>query len=372
MPAAEHDSIDLTGDDSDDEGRHVLEGIDLPDIGEVPDSAGPSMNGFPDHDVEAGAGGEAIDEEQDYQFLPTLDGQPAAAGASDSQNGHGHAGAQAARDEMDIDNDNPPIAPDEDFEITGSSGPGPSTSAAASAATVTSPRTAMLQRGMHGNGYMHPAIMSMYQNGMHMPGMQGIAAPAAPGPGGYGMYAPQMQMQMGTGMGMYSNGSGSASGSSNTQGKGQGQQVHPPPLFAHHPSPAMYGGHMGAGMGMGMGMMGLPSPHYAAPPFSTSHPPNQNPNNMKGYTGGSSAQDAIDITSMRVPTPPPSDIRQTICLGALQTTVSLLGSTEAAHVGGTPAPDARERYEVITFREAEFLRVKLKVRSMGAMQFPPE
>jgi hypothetical protein len=301
MPDVEHEITDLTG-DSDDE-ANVLAGITLPEFGDVPPSAGIPMNGL----LMGDGDGADMEMGNDFGALPTLDapttnGEKQKAGQSSRSTANGHESL---------------VAPDEDFEITGSSGPGPS--AIPPSPAPTSPRTASVMHSAQGQGWMHPAIMSMYGHG----GMGGgIAAPATPGPNGqaYGMYRQPMTAFP------------------------DGRQVHPPPLFAHHPAQGpMFPGYM-------------PGMHPNPFPGFTIHPPNTDHG-----IGGSSASDAIDITRMRIPSPPPTDPKQTICLGGIQSAVNIFDTPSCVYVGGQPPEGSRERYEVITYREAEFLKVKLKV-----------
>jgi hypothetical protein len=80
---------------------------------------------------------------------------------------------------------------------------------------------------------------------------------------------------------------------------------------------------------------------------------------------GTSASSAIDLTSAQILSPPPqSDAKKPVCIGSLISRVIMLYPAAAAIVGAEPPEGVKERYEVVQYRGAEFLKVKLKVGPM--------
>lgn len=79
-----------------------------------------------------------------------------------------------------------------------------------------------------------------------------------------------------------------------------------------------------------------------------------------GPSAGASASSAIDLTTMRIPTPPP-DNKKPVCIGSLISRVIMLYPAPAAVIGAQPPEGCKERFDVVSHRGAEFLRVKLKV-----------
>lgn len=292
MAASAYDSIDLTGDSDE-------ENVDLPDLIGVEVETNGAEDGNANGFAGNGHGGDGPDMEVDgaVEGLPTLD---------DFQGGDKNGNGDVAAPPENL----PGIAPDEDFEITGSTGPGPSASTNSWASTQWP-----TSQGIPGQSIIQQLGLAPGGPGNGAGGPGGIAAPAAPGPGGYSMFRPNMA-------------------------NGAQARVHPPPLFAHYPSP-MYAGPSN-------GLM-TPSPHH------------QSSFNLPSAHGGSSASDAIDITNMRIPSPPPDDPKQTICIGAITGHVVMLEHPECVFVGGQPPEKGKEKYSVIEYRQAEFLKVKLKV-----------
>ena len=75
---------------------------------------------------------------------------------------------------------------------------------------------------------------------------------------------------------------------------------------------------------------------------------------------GSTSASAIDIS--RFPSPPPvPDNKRPICIGAISSRAIMLYPSPAAIIGTPPPPRAKEKFNLIEYLGAEFLRVKLKV-----------
>ena len=82
---------------------------------------------------------------------------------------------------------------------------------------------------------------------------------------------------------------------------------------------------------------------------------------MKGNGCGISASSAIDLTTTRIPSPSPVSDQRPVCIGSLQSRAIMLYPCAAAVVGQQPPEGSKERYQTIIYRDAELLRVKLKV-----------
>ena len=72
---------------------------------------------------------------------------------------------------------------------------------------------------------------------------------------------------------------------------------------------------------------------------------------------GSASDSAIDLTGPA----PVIDRKTPVCIGSLQSRAIMLYPAEAAVIGYLPPEGSKERYELIQYRGAELLRVKLKV-----------
>jgi hypothetical protein len=91
-----------------------------------------------------------------------------------------------------------------------------------------------------------------------------------------------------------------------------------------------------------MGMNGpSPSPYatYSTPPYPMNN----------------------DIQTHTTWTAPPGREKKVICIGAVNSTVTMLYTAPAAEIGMQPLPGVKERYTVVQYRGAETLKVKLKV-----------
>ena len=111
----------------------------------------------------------------------------------------------------------------------------------------------------------------------------------------------------------------------------------------------------------------FPGPSSTAGPSSSAMPYRPPPTDPPRDAGGSAAS-AIDLESMRIPTPPPvpySDKRP-ICIGALHSRAMMLYPSPAAMIGAAPPVGHRERFHVVSYLGAELLKVKLKVSTMDA------
>ncbi|WVQ69393.1 uncharacterized protein L199_007610 [Kwoniella botswanensis] len=83
-------------------------------------------------------------------------------------------------------------------------------------------------------------------------------------------------------------------------------------------------------------------------------------------TSGKDASSAIDLTSRNIPSPPPqSNDKRPICIGALWSQAIMLYPCPAVIVGAQSPPESREKYDVVNYKGAELLRVKLKHRAAG-------
>jgi SWI/SNF-related matrix-associated actin-dependent regulator of chromatin subfamily A3 len=77
---------------------------------------------------------------------------------------------------------------------------------------------------------------------------------------------------------------------------------------------------------------------------------------------GRSLDQAIDLTQIRLPSPPPLETKKPICIGAVQSRAIMLYPSHAAMAGAQPLPGSREKFMTLMYHGAELLRVKLKVR----------
>ncbi len=92
---------------------------------------------------------------------------------------------------------------------------------------------------------------------------------------------------------------------------------------------------------------------------------NGNGNGMQGSMSMSTpnfagtATSPIDVTQ-NLPSPR-NDSKKPICIGAIMSRGIILYPSEAIIAGSRPPPHSKERYDLVDFRGAEMLRVKLKV-----------
>lgn len=104
------------------------------------------------------------------------------------------------------------------------------------------------------------------------------------------------------------------------------------------------------------------SPHFQSPyaGSSTIYSPRQHPPAGPSNDGFSSTS-AIDLTSNNLPSPSaPHNPKKPVFIGAVTTDIFMLYPCPVVFIGA-PAPDDREFLDVVNFRGAEFLKVKLKV-----------
>lgn len=107
------------------------------------------------------------------------------------------------------------------------------------------------------------------------------------------------------------------------------------------------------------GMMGNGYPGYVSSPYASSsshmiHPP--------PTPGGGTSQSAIDLTS--APSPPQRNPKQPVCIGAITTQAYMLYPSPVVVLGGV---SDKEKLDLIPYRGAEFLKVKLKVGRLTGM-----
>ncbi|WWD21589.1 hypothetical protein CI109_106075 [Kwoniella shandongensis] len=78
---------------------------------------------------------------------------------------------------------------------------------------------------------------------------------------------------------------------------------------------------------------------------------------------------AIDLTNIRIPSPPPPppNDKHPICIGSLLSSALMLYPCPAVVIGAQPPPGSRERFDVVDYKGAELLRVKLKYRPAGTL-----
>lgn len=147
------------------------------------------------------------------------------------------------------------------------------------------------------------------------------------------------------------------------------------------PASVHVNGH-GAGAGSGYGFGGVNGNAMAGP--SRVHPPPQHPyaahqqfhsmvtppnfifpfglgTGGAGTNAGMSAQNAIDITNARIPSPPPENRREPICMGSLSSYVIMHYPSPLAQTGALLPTNVKDRMDVLQWRGREWLKVKLKV-----------
>ena len=86
-------------------------------------------------------------------------------------------------------------------------------------------------------------------------------------------------------------------------------------------------------------------------------------NGMNGFgTNGHTADSAIDLTNVRLPSPPPvKDTKKPICIGAVQSRAIVLYPSPAIVAGAEPPPNVKEKFSTIMYNGAELIKAKLKV-----------
>ncbi|WVW78313.1 hypothetical protein I302_100267 [Kwoniella bestiolae CBS 10118] len=97
-------------------------------------------------------------------------------------------------------------------------------------------------------------------------------------------------------------------------------------------------------------------------------PQQPHPIGVNGYqqSAGTDASSAIDLTTRNIPSPPPqNNDKRPICIGAIWSQAIMLYPCPAVLVGAQSPPDSKERYDVVNYKGAELLRVKLKHRVAG-------
>lgn len=102
-----------------------------------------------------------------------------------------------------------------------------------------------------------------------------------------------------------------------------------------------------------------PHPH----PSPSSQHPYLNGNgygDRHGTPNGSSSTSAIDLTAANVPSPPPRNRNAALFIGAITTEAFMLYPSPLVNMGADIS-QAREKLDLVYFRGAEFLKVKLKV-----------
>ncbi|WVR04718.1 hypothetical protein IAU60_001729 [Kwoniella sp. DSM 27419] len=80
--------------------------------------------------------------------------------------------------------------------------------------------------------------------------------------------------------------------------------------------------------------------------------------------GGSDVSSAIDLTNRNIPSPPPQDEKRPICIGSLLSYAIMVYPAPAVVVGAQPQSN-KEVYDVVHWKGAEMLKVKLKYRRAG-------
>ena len=79
-------------------------------------------------------------------------------------------------------------------------------------------------------------------------------------------------------------------------------------------------------------------------------------------TNGYTADSAIDLTDVRLPSPPPvKDTKKPICIGAVQSRAIVLYPSPAIVAGASPPPHVKEKFSTLMFNGAELIKAKLKV-----------
>lgn len=106
-----------------------------------------------------------------------------------------------------------------------------------------------------------------------------------------------------------------------------------------------------------------PNPHSSPHPHPSPSTP-QDYSNGHGYSNnhgnGSSSTSAIDLTSANIPSPPPRNRNAPLFIGAITTEAFMLYPSPLVNMGADIS-QAREKLDLVYFRGAEFLKVKLKV-----------
>ena len=100
-----------------------------------------------------------------------------------------------------------------------------------------------------------------------------------------------------------------------------------------------------------------PSGHAMPPP----RPIGTNGFNATGNSNGISASSAIDLSSARLPSPPPVNDKKPVCIGSLTSRAIMLYPCPAAVVGAQAPDGSNDKYQTVNYRGAELLKVRIKV-----------
>ncbi|WVQ83192.1 hypothetical protein IAT38_005331 [Cryptococcus sp. DSM 104549] len=164
--------------------------------------------------------------------------------------------------------------------------------------------------------------------------------------------------------GFGSPGSASAGPSSGGGAGGFRQFAQGPPVMGWSPSPGTP--HFPSHIGMNGGVGGAGSSGQVMNgQMNGTHLPQQQ---QQGSRTGTDASSAIDLTSRNIPSPPPpSDEKKPLCIGSIRSAALMIYPCAAVVIGALPPPGSREKYDVVNFRGAEMLKVKLKFRAAGTL-----
>lgn len=99
----------------------------------------------------------------------------------------------------------------------------------------------------------------------------------------------------------------------------------------------------------------------AGPSLTTPHMIGTNGFGGMGNGRGISASSAIDLTNVRIPSPPPGSDKKPLCIGSIQSRAVMLYPSPAAVIGAQAPEGSKEKYQTVLFRGAELLKVRLKV-----------
>ena len=143
------------------------------------------------------------------------------------------------------------------------------------------------------------------------------------------------------------------SGSMYSPGGANGHLGPPPPYFPPGPS---LGALASSSMGMSNGLARRPFVPHGVTTNGIGIP-----NPGRTITNGVSSSDAIDLTGPNLPSPPPTHDKSPLCIGSIMSRAMVFYPSDAIYFGKHPAPGAPEQWDVVEFRGAELLKVKLKV-----------
>jgi len=146
-----------------------------------------------------------------------------------------------------------------------------------------------------------------------------------------------------------------ASHSPNGQGQGN---IHPPPNYftTSYPTPLNPSNNTNGQYSLSQSQSHFQSPFNQSSNIYSPRQPLAGPSSSDGLSSSS----AIDLTS-NLPSPAPQhNPKKPIFIGAITTDVFMLYPSPIVYIGAT-CQDNKERLEVVQYRGAEFLKVKLKV-----------